>query len=166
MNYNLFHNTSCLGDAYSFQASFKWLKHPLRIPLQLNLSNILMIKRQSLRSVFTVLKFINLHIIYFRCSFQNEVFLLRKQGKHQWNFEESLLPKARHKTCDDAIPLYLTTFKTIMQQKYCRKKIETFAKMLNFWHFSIFAIFLIAEIHKIDLEALFFRILKIHKVAL
>ena len=23
MNYNLFHNTSCLGDAHSFQASFK-----------------------------------------------------------------------------------------------------------------------------------------------
>ena len=23
MNYNLFHNTSCLGDAYSCQASFK-----------------------------------------------------------------------------------------------------------------------------------------------
>ena len=35
MNYILFHNTSCLGDVYSFQASFKLLKHPLRIPLKL-----------------------------------------------------------------------------------------------------------------------------------
>ena len=26
MNYNLFHNTSCLGDAYSFKALFKCLK--------------------------------------------------------------------------------------------------------------------------------------------
>ena len=26
MNYNLFHNTSCMGDAYSFWASFKSLK--------------------------------------------------------------------------------------------------------------------------------------------
>ena len=37
MNYNLFHNNSCQGDAYSFQASFKWLEHLLRIPPKLNL---------------------------------------------------------------------------------------------------------------------------------
>ena len=41
MNYNLFHNTSCQGDAYSFQASFEWLEHLLRIPLKLNLLTII-----------------------------------------------------------------------------------------------------------------------------
>ena len=48
MNYNLFHNTSCLGDAYSFYYSFKWLKRPLRIPLKLNLSNVSKIKQLPL----------------------------------------------------------------------------------------------------------------------
>ena len=39
MNYNLFHNNSCLGDVYSFQ---------LRIPVKIHLSNTSMIKQLSL----------------------------------------------------------------------------------------------------------------------
>ena len=31
MNYSLFHNSSCLGDAYSFQASFKFFKRLINI---------------------------------------------------------------------------------------------------------------------------------------
>ena len=46
--FNLLHNTSCLGDACSFWASFTWLKHPLRIPIKLNLSNISIIKQLCL----------------------------------------------------------------------------------------------------------------------
>ena len=48
MNHNIFHNTSCLGDVSSFYASFKYLQHPLRIPVKLHLSNISMIKQLSL----------------------------------------------------------------------------------------------------------------------
>ena len=39
---------SCVGDVYSFWVSFKQLKHLLRIPLKLILSNISMIKQLSL----------------------------------------------------------------------------------------------------------------------
>ena len=48
MNYNLFHITSCLGDAYFLTLQLKCLKHPLRIPRKLNLSNISMVKEWSL----------------------------------------------------------------------------------------------------------------------
>ena len=42
MNYNLFHNTSCLGDAYFLQTS---LNIPYRYHKKQNLSNISLIKQ-------------------------------------------------------------------------------------------------------------------------
>ena len=41
---------------------------------------------RHLRSGIRVRNFINLHIIYFRCSFQNEVFLLYKRGQYLVKF--------------------------------------------------------------------------------